>query len=482
MIRFRLLLFGAAVARIAFGQSTDTAPRISAATVSGIVRDSISEAALPGAVVQLIPAQGLARSARTGYSDWLGRFSFSGVPAGRYTIGFFHPILDSLGVEAPAREVIVAGDAPVSADLATPSPVQLRSALCGARNSGGVVVGVVRDAADGSPLPSANVTGQWIELSFTKKGIVRQVARLVSKTGEDGRFTLCNVPSAGTISLLAAHRADSTDWLELEVPEHGVVRRELSIGLAQGDESRGTSPTFPPPLAHRATLSGIVVSADGGKPLAGAEVRVSRGFRTRTNENGEWLLRDVPSGSRMLEVRALGYSPERKPVDVVRGAPPVRVALGTSSEKLEAVRVSAAARLHIADLAGFHQRRRNGAGHYLTAADIERRGDLFTSDIFGSMPGLQLGYASDTLPAGTGTREDASTGNKLVLMRSVTGEWCAPGIYLNGILLPGVSAGDVNTLITTKQVAGIEVYTAASVPAQFKQTMTGCGVVAIWRK
>lgn len=483
MNQFRLVIVALAVTRLATGQSPDTTHRIAGATVSGIVTDSISGVALPGAVVQLVAAEGLARSARTGYSDWLGRFSFAAVPSGRYTIGFFHPMLDSLGVDAPMRELIVSGDDPISVDLSTPSPAQLRSALCGARASGGVVVGVVRDAADASALTGANVTGQWVELSFSRDGIARHVARLSATTGENGWFALCNVPAAGTLSLVASRGADSTDLLEVEVPANSIVRRELYLGVgAREVAALADSPTRQPARARRADLSGLVVSAEGGKPLTGAEVSVTGGFRTRTNENGEWTLRGVPTGTRMLEVRALGYSPEREPVDVARGAPPVKVALLTLAATLEAVRVSATARLHIADVAGFHQRRRNGAGKYLTAADIERRGDLFTSEIFRSMPGLQIGYAYDTLPAQTVTAEEVSTVNPLILMRSITGEWCAPGIYVNGLLFPGLSAGDLNTLITTKEVAGIEIYTAASVPAQFKQTMTGCGVIAIWKK
>ena len=107
MNQFRLVIVALAVTRLATGQSPDTTHRIAGATVSGIVTDSISGVALPGAVVQLVAAEGLARSARTGYSDWLGRFSFAAVPSGRYTIGFFHPMLDSLGVDAPMRELIV---------------------------------------------------------------------------------------------------------------------------------------------------------------------------------------------------------------------------------------------------------------------------------------------------------------------------------------------------------------------------------------
>ena len=72
-------------------------------------------------------------------------------------------------------------------------------------------------------------------------------------------------------------------------------------------------------------VSGIVRAIAGGRPLAGAQVSFVDGPSTRANARGEWTLSDAPSGTRTLEVRALGYYPERRVVDVVDGAPSVAV-------------------------------------------------------------------------------------------------------------------------------------------------------------
>src|SRR5678816_1326641 len=90
-----------------------------------------------------------ARFGRTASSDSLGRFAFTDVPDGRYTLGFFHPMLDSLGVEAPLKGVSVAGQRSVETELAIPSPARLHSAICGKPakgDSSALIVGVVRDA------------------------------------------------------------------------------------------------------------------------------------------------------------------------------------------------------------------------------------------------------------------------------------------------------------------------------------------------
>src|SRR5512138_941129 len=100
---FRLATITALFAASAAAQTNG--PRDNAgATVSGVVRDSIANSPLADATVQLIASDDPARFERTTTSDSLGRFILRDVPLGRYMLGFFHPVLDSLGVEAPLRE------------------------------------------------------------------------------------------------------------------------------------------------------------------------------------------------------------------------------------------------------------------------------------------------------------------------------------------------------------------------------------------
>jgi len=149
-----------------------------------------------GAMVQLVVADNPAILIRSAVSDSSGRFSLDNVPAGRYKLGFFHPILDSLGVEAPLREVYVE-HRPMRADLALPAPARLRAALCGPQSgpdSTGVVVGVVRNAAGGTPAGGVSVAAQWLEFSFTREGRVRRAQRLEATTG--GQRLVCDMQYA----------------------------------------------------------------------------------------------------------------------------------------------------------------------------------------------------------------------------------------------------------------------------------------------
>lgn len=89
------------------------------ATVDGVVADSIRGLPLQDAVVQLLSRDEPSNVVRSAVSDANGRFVLVDVPKGRYTLGFVHPILDSLGIAPPVREITV-DDASVHADLGLP--------------------------------------------------------------------------------------------------------------------------------------------------------------------------------------------------------------------------------------------------------------------------------------------------------------------------------------------------------------------------
>ena len=481
-MRLRLLLPVALVALPLAAQTPDTSRRAPGALVSGALYDSLARTPLAGALIQLVAADNPARFGQTVFSDSLGRYSVADVPVGRYKLGFFHAMLDSLGVEPPLREVQVDGLAPVRADLAIPSPTRFRAAICGPQSTmdAGVVVGRVYDAKDGAPAAKVTVTGEWLELSFAPGGIVRKVPQLNATTGDNGWFAICNVPSGGTMALTASRGADSTDRIEVQVPAEGFLRRELYLGSARvvviGDTARrADSLALAPRRVHMGDgrLSGTVVAAAGGQPLAGAQASIVDGPQARANEKGEFTLTDAPLGTRMLEVRAVGYYPVRRRVDVVAGAAPVQVALSTLKSVLDTVKVTATRR-EGRDIKGFQERRRSGPGRYLTAEDIMKRNPSESSDIFRNVTGLRM------LIAENGERTIVIRGG----VQGVGGvNLCSPAIFLNGSFLSeSITASDIDTWVRPNEIAGIEIYNDVGVPAQFQRGLSGCGAIVIWSK
>ena len=459
------------LARLAVAQAPETtAPRT---TVSGVVHDSLARRPLAGSVVQLVAVDAPVPLARTAIADSLGRFALADVPVGRYLLGFLHPMLDSLGVEPPVREVNVAGGRPVRADLGIPSATRLRLVICGqssSADSGAFVMGVVRDARDGHPVAGVSVAVMWAELSFGSQGLTRHFPRRVATTAANGWFALCNIPSAGMIGLSAGRGADSTDLIDVDVPAERFLRRDLFLGPARAAVTGDAS-------TRRRTgdgqLSGVVVSATAGTPLPGAQVSIRDGPQTSVNERGEWTLLGAPFGTRMLEVRAIGYYPERRAVDVVTGAAPIRTELSTMRSVLDTVTVTA--RLNQLNMRGFEERRRtSGTGRFLTPEDIARRNPIVASDLFRMVPGIAV--------------ERSELGDTYIAMRGTFAETCRPAVYLDGHLMSDLSADDIDGWVKPREIAGIEIYVGPVVPPQFSTGMAGsvtgevCGSIVIWTK
>ena len=451
----------------------DTALRLRRATVAGVVHDSIASKPLVGALVQLVGADNRSRFGQTVVSDSLGHFAFLDVPDGQYTLGFFHAMLDSLGLEPILRAVSVTSERAVRADLAIPSAMRLRVAICGppsAQNSGAVVIGVVRDASNREPAAGVTVAGEWAELVIGKGTLQRRTPRRVTTTTENGWFALCDVPNPGTMTLIASRGADSTDAIEVAVAGGGFLRRELSLGDGEG------------------VLSGTVVSVKGKRPLAGAQVGMTGGPQVRANERGEWTLQNAPTGTRTLVVRAVGHYPERLSVDVVRGAQPVLVTLATLQSVLDTMKITAS-RLVDLNLVGFQERRRSGLGRFLTPIDIARRQPVATSELFRALPGVYLEIVTDadTLSS-LSDRSEAATDtlglrrDMKIVMRGMFSNRCIPAVYVNGTLAFDLAAADIDALMRPNDIAGIEIYSATQSPAQFQPGMTRCGSIVFWTK
>lgn len=438
------------------------------ATIRGVVTDSLAAAPLAEAAVQLIGQNTTTPFSRTAMSDAQGRFAFEDVPDGQYAIGFLHPALEALGLEPIVRAVSVAGGQDVRTDLAIPPAARLKAAYCGDQ-PGAVIMGFVRAARGGGPVEGASVAGEWLELAIGNRRIAQQTARREVKTGANGGYLLCDVPNAGTVLLTVNRGAENTDRIETEIPERGFVRRDLYLGegdpLARLDSARADSAP-PRPRTGPGRLTGTVRAADGGRPLAGAQVSVVGGQPTRADPSGEWTLTGAPAGTRVIEVRAPGYYAVRRAVDIADEARPVSVTLSRLSVMLDTIRAVARPRAKLA-LAGFNERRRSSAlGRFYTEWDIERHRILDTSQIFNYVPGLR--------------RERGSDGEDVISMRGAFGR-CVPAVYLDGHRMENLTARDVDVLVAPDQIAAVEVYTDV-VPPQFQLGMSGCGSVVFWTK
>ena len=104
-----------------------TAPLAAQTTVVGTVTDSVGHHPLAGALVQLASSGSFVKSTNT---DSLGSYRIDSVPPGKYLLGFFHPTLDSLGIDVSPKQVTVVAAGEQHVDLAIPPAQRIAAQLC----------------------------------------------------------------------------------------------------------------------------------------------------------------------------------------------------------------------------------------------------------------------------------------------------------------------------------------------------------------
>lgn len=473
----------AAQATLAFGvsgvaplQAQQPAPAAIRARVSGVVFDSLSSRPLSGAIVQLVPAAN-ATSARSVETVGGGAFSFDSVAAGTYLLGFYHPLLDSLGIAAPLSRVDVRAAGDVRAPLAIPSALTLRRALCGPKavsDSIGVYVGYVRGATDGFGRAKSLVKAQWSEISIGAEGIQRVTPSVQGETSDAGGVAICGLPVGGTVMLRAWNASDSSGFAELEVPAHGLLRRDLFIGTSRtvalrdstADSVAGSAATSTTVLRGNGTLRGVVRRPDGA-PLEGARlVFWGSGVEVATTSTGAYRMAELPAGTHTMEARALGFLPQRIPIDVMEGVESVsNFTLESFGTYLDTVKVTGRRVYASRQLQEFEERRRRGFGTFMDEDDIEKRNPFFVGDLLRMTPGVQV------VPGQFGNR---------ILMRGMGFQVnCYPAVFIDGMKVMNMD-GDIDSYVNVQEIRALEVYSrGSSVPVQF-QTLDGCGSLVIW--
>lgn len=440
----------ASVTAASAGHTTRAGRVAQVAKVGGIVYDSLRGAPLPGAWVQLRAADDAGTFGLTVRSDSLGQFVFREVPSGRYAIGFHHPKLDSLGLAPVAQTLTIAAPDSVGAYLAVPSPSRIRSAVCGAGRNGSVLMGHVRDPLTGQPVEGATVSGEWLEYSLSKTGLAKRSPRRTVTTQADGWFAICGVPSPGIVAVRAGVGGDSTDLVEAQMTEEGFMRRELFVG-------GGTT-----------TLRGVVRRADSQRPLADAEVRFVNGPSTRTNDRGEWVLPDAPVGTRLVDVRAVGYFPARQTLDIRSDMESLTTDLNTLKSVLDTVKtVALYPRYTLAE--DIKDRARSTSGIFMTFNDPMLKNSMTVSDALRMTRGVFV------------ERDLNGPGNTLFLRGAISSR-CSPLYVVNGFPIPGFTVQDLDSFYGPSNIFAIEVYHAGTVPAQFQLGMQECGSIVVWTR
>lgn len=445
--------------------------------VYGVVFDSLANAPLANAQVQFVSEIDRTKSfAAT--TDSLGRYRVPNLVPGRYLAGYFHEMIDALGIEPQVMRVMVNPDTAARLDFGVPGPRRVRAALCGAQpgDTTGALIGVVRDAESGVPVPNAKVVVTWQEVQFDATGLRNAHRRFPARVRPGGAYAICGLPADGSVEANAEAPGRLGGIIQVNVPPRAVLRRDFFLG----DSVTAVATQLPDTMAAiekrpanpitvtrgSARLTGTVRARDG-RALPGARLQIwGSGISGQTTENGAYSMTGLPAGTYSLEVRAIGYEPRRVAIDLSAKRPNVAdVVLDKQVATLSSVVVRGARTKSEQDFNGFLQRKSQGFGKFFTQEDIETRQPFVMSDLMRTTPGMQV----------------SPNGSFGYVIRGRGG--CTPEVFIDGMkVMQG--ADEVDNLVRPNEVEGVEVYTGqAGVPPQYGGMAGGdCGVVLIWTK
>lgn len=414
-------------------------------SVRGIAYDSLRNIPLRNAIVTVAGSDARATT------DQLGQFTLQGVEPGVHTFHAQHATLDSIGLSGISIKTSVTdGQLPVR--LAVPSFETLWRTACGATpapRGRGFVYGTVRDAAGLEPVANAAVDLSWLDIEASKETGIRQRRwRGQAHTDVTGSYIICGTPTADGLRMQAMSDSAASGIVDLYGSALRVQRRDLLLG-----------PVTDSDLTRRATITGQVLD-ERGSPFADARVLVDEFGEVRSGADGRVVLRNVPAGTRQVDILAIGRMPGSVIVEVPAGdTGTFSVSLRTITT-LDIVRVTGTRRQRRM-VEEFESRRQKGAGYVLDSTALAQRGRL--SSAFEGFPSVEVRshgtQFSLTLPGQAGGR-------------------CAPVVFIDG------RKADLDELnmLRIGEIAAVELYPRRmSAPAEFT-SKDRCGSVVVWTR
>lgn len=440
-----------------------TGATLRAATVTGVVFDSLAGKALVGANVQLVGADSIVASQRfTALSDSAGRFRFASVPGGRYLVGFYHAALDSLGIEARAQVVDI-GTMDQTLAVATPSAQTIIRGLCGADSAGvasaTLLLGHLHDAESEAAVVKGTIVAAWVQARIDGRSIGMLDGTATAVTGDAGWFAVCGLPSNITVTVRAVRDADSTGALGVRMSKNTVAHVSLYVAHA------GRAPN--------ARLVGRVVDA-ARNPIAAARARIDGSDReSGTAGDGGFVLDSLPAGTQSLEVRAIGYSPREIVVHLTDAMATTLDVVLERAVVLPAVVTRAA--IIEQNLAIFEQHKRSSAGGFFLKP-VRLEGYPGVQPVRALVQGLPGVAVTNSRGLWVVSMQAPSTYGRGPPTRP-----CTPPIFVDG-KRSTFTFDDVNTLIDADDIVGVEVYTReAQIPSVYSLDVNKpCGLISVW--
>jgi len=246
--------------------------------------------------------------------------------------------------------------------------------------------------------------------------------------------------------------------------------------VASAASAQSTSSAATKAATRHAAIAGVVRDV-AGAPLSGANIFVdSSKMSTVSDDSGHFDLRGLVPGKNGFTVTRIGYAPVSFETSLVADSMIVLSIKMRSVQSLDLVKVTAVRVNAYLARSGFTERRRLGAGSYLTPEQIDSMAPLVTTtaQLVRSVRGVNVRCPGSTCEVHPQNPPDCLA------------------LFVDGAYL-GLDQIDVLGLTPTG-VAAIEVYEKPSiVPVEFQAALpqkrgrglslaSGCGAIAVWTK
>jgi hypothetical protein len=440
-------------------------------SIAGTVYDSLNaRAPLANATVVLVERM------RTTTTDSKGRFQFDTVPDGRYTVGFKHAALDSLGMQMPAVAVEVKDGRRATVKLSTPGRAATYKRFCpGAyEDETGFVIGRARDVDDQSPLADATVTADWTAETGIGAGKTSQPVRVSAKTNSHGLYVLCGLPSSEPLLVHAefagVHAGPAPVWLDDRLIDRVDLRLSRRDGAALATTIADTA-SGATHAAGTASLRGTVVG-DNGRPMRNAAVDLMGTKQSvHTDSAGAFRIDHIPAGTRTIVVRYIGLQPMTASMDFATSeARDTLFSIGKKAQALRPVTIRGEATPSWMERSGFEFRRKMGLGGFMTEEEVKRHTFPELVTVLEGIRGVRVNWGG-------------AKGVMGIPFMMGMGHTCAPNYFLDGSPFPS-DFEQLSGLVPPESIKGIEVYSSVgTVPVQYDNfARTGCGSIVIWTR
>jgi hypothetical protein len=215
-------------------------------------------------------------------------------------------------------------------------------------------------------------------------------------------------------------------------------------------------------------ISGTV-SDSTGAPLLGVEITVdSADVRATTAADGTFRLGGVRLGTRTINGRRLGFSPNHVTVEVAQNTDAsIAMRLNALPISLPTVVVRPSKVNYSGRLAGYYERlEKRSSGYFITRDQIDHESTRLLGQLLQHAPGV------------TAVRGRAGiTGIRL------RGRTCWPLVWIDGTPMPSGEV-DLDSFSPTS-IHGIELYlgsTTAPARYQYTRDISSCGTILIWSR